>query len=265
MHELTSDELSRYNRHILLPQIGEEGQARLKKAKILVIGTGGLGSPVSLYLTAAGIGTIGLAEFDKVEVHNLQRQVLFTENDIGKSKLERATERLLALNPNLNCIQHPKGITPDNALEIFSQYDVLVEATDNLPTRYLNNDAAVLTQKPLIYGSLLQFEGQVSVFAPHLGGACYRCLFPKMPKAGEVPKASENGVFGALCGTIGSLQAMEAIKLITGVGKPLLNRLLVIDALTMQFRTINIKPDTECPVCGSHSTITEINPSIYRY
>jgi len=263
MYELTADELSRFSRHIILPQIGKEGQTKLKNAKVLIIGTGGLGSPIGLYLASAGVGTIGLAEFDTVELHNLQRQILFTESEVGTSKIQNAANRMRALNSNLTCIQHTEGIKPHNAIEVFSQYDIIIDGTDNFPTRYLNNDAAVLAKKPLVYGSVLQFEGQVSVFAPHLGAPCYRCLFPEAPKMGEVPNCAEAGVFGALCGTVGSLQAMETIKLITGIGKPLLNRLLVIDAFSMQFRTINIKSDPECPVCGSSPTITEIKSENY--
>lgn len=263
MH-LSSEETSRYSRHLLLPQIGAAGQLKLKQAKVLVIGTGGLGSPISLYLAAAGVGTLGLAEFDKVDVHNLQRQILFSDAEVGTPKLGNAIRRLQALNPYLNCIAHAEGIRPENAVELFRQYDVIVDGTDNFPTRYLNNDAAVLAGKPLVYGSVLQFEGQVSVFAPHLGGPCYRCLFPEPPQAGEVPNCAEAGVLGALCGTVGSLQAMEAIKLITDAGKPLLNRLLVIDALSMQFRTINIKADPECPLCGKNPNIRGIDPERYN-
>ncbi len=259
------EELARYSRQIILPEIGREGQQRIRDARVLMIGMGGLGSPVSLYLAAAGVGTLGLAEFDVVEEHNLQRQIIHDHDRIGTPKLESAMDRLRALTPDIELIPHPEGVTVDNAVELFSRYDVIIDGTDNFPTRYLNNDAAKLAKKPLVYGSIFQFEGQVSVFAPHLGGPCYRCLFPKMPEPGTVPNCEQAGVFGALCGVVGSYQAMEALKLITGAGDTLMGRLLVIDALRMRHRTITLKRDRQCPLCGENPTIHSLKATNYEW
>ncbi|MGJ3242663.1 MAG: molybdopterin-synthase adenylyltransferase MoeB [Opitutales bacterium] len=255
--------LSRYSRHIRLPQIGLAGQQRLAEARVLLIGMGGLGSPAALYLAAAGVGTLGLADFDTIEGHNLQRQILHDTPGIGRPKLDSAAEKLQALNPEVTLNRHPAGIAPDNALALLADYDLVVDGSDNFPTRYLVNDACVLAGKPLIYGSLFQFEGQVSVFDPANGAPCYRCLFPQPPEPGTVPNCEEAGVFGALCGVIGSLQAMEAIKLIAGVGASLTGRLLVVDALGMAFRTLTLKKDPGCPCCGHEPTITRLDPEHY--
>lgn len=259
------EELARYSRHIILPEIGREGQERLRAAKVLIIGMGGLGSPAGLYLAAAGVGTLGLADFDTVEAHNLQRQILHDNDRVGTPKLESAMARLRALNPGVILMPHPEGITVENAAEVFSRYDIIVDGTDNFPTRYLNNDAAVLAKRPLVYGSIFRFEGQVSVFAPHLGGPCYRCLFPEMPEPGSVPNCEEAGVLGALPGIVGSYQAMETIKWITGAGTSLMGRLLVMDCLAMTHRTLNLKRDPECPVCGEHPMIRELRADSYEW
>jgi len=262
---MESDQIARYSRQIILPSIGLEGQERLAKSKVLVIGMGGLGSPAALYLTAAGIGTIGLAEFDLVEAHNLQRQILHDDARIGSPKLGSAIARLKALNPKVQLIPHSEGITLENAIPLFSDYDIIVDGTDNFPTRYLNNDAAFFAQKPLIYGSVFQFEGQVSVFDPHREAPCYRCLFPQMPEPGSVPNCDQAGVFGALCGVIGSYQAMEVIKYLTGAGTGLQGRLLVIDALEQLSRTLNLKKDPQCPLCGCDPTITHLDAANYAW
>ncbi|MFT3831533.1 MAG: molybdopterin-synthase adenylyltransferase MoeB [Opitutaceae bacterium] len=262
---LTPAELARYSRHILLPGIGVDGQRKLAAAKVLVVGAGGLGSPAALYLAAAGVGTIGIADFDKVEAHNLQRQILHDTPSIGLPKVESAATRLGAINPHSRIVTHETGVTPANALALFGCYDVIVDGSDNFPTRYLNNDAAVLTRRPLVYGSIFQFEGQVSVFDPGRGAPCYRCLFPEPPPAGSVPNCGEAGVLGALCGTIGSLQALEALKLLLGLGEPLLGRLVVFDALAHRFRTVGVRRDPACPVCGSAPRIRELRPEAYAF
>jgi adenylyltransferase/sulfurtransferase len=262
---LSPAELARYSRHILLPGVGVDGQQKLAAAKVLVVGAGGLGSPAALYLAAAGVGTIGIADFDKVELHNLQRQILHDTTAIGRPKVDSATARLGALNPHVRVVAHPEGITAANALALFSGYDVIVDGTDNFPTRYLNNDAAVLARRPLVYGSIFQFEGQVSVFDPAHGAPCYRCLFPEPPPPGSVPNCGEAGVLGALCGTIGSLQALEAIKLLLGVGEPLHGRLVVFDALVHRFRTLNVRRDPACPVCGPNARIHELRAAEYAF
>ncbi|MBK8475671.1 MAG: molybdopterin-synthase adenylyltransferase MoeB [Opitutaceae bacterium] len=262
---LSPAELARYSRHILLPGVGVEGQQRLAAAKVLVIGAGGLGSPAALYLAAAGIGTLGIADFDKVELHNLQRQILHDTTAVGHPKVASASTRLSALNPHIRVVVHAEGVTAANALALFAGYDVIVDGTDHFPTRYLNNDAAVLTRRPLVYGSIFQFEGQVSVFDPTRGAPCYRCLFPSPPPAGSVPNCGEAGVLGALCGTIGSLQAMEAIKLILGLGEPLHGRLVVFDALGHRFRTLNVRRDPACPLCGTDPQIHELRPERYAF
>lgn len=264
-NKLSSNEIARYSRHIILPEVGVEGQEKLKAARILVIGMGGLGSPSSLYLVAAGVGTLGLAEFDKIEEHNLHRQILHHRADIGKLKIDSAEQELKAINPDCKLILHREGITLDNAIEILSSYDMVVDGSDNLPTRYLVNDAAYFAGIPYIYGSIFKFEGQVSVFDSRAGGPNYRCLFPEMPDPSTVPSCEEAGVFGALCGLIGSLQAMEAIKYYLKIGESLLGRLLVIDALSMNFRTLKLKHDPHCPLSGDHPTITKLEASNYEF
>lgn len=255
--------LARYSRHVRLPEIGVEGQARISAGRVLVVGLGGLGSPAALYLAAAGVGTLGLVDFDNVEEHNLQRQVIHGTSTIGAPKIRSAAARLADLNPLVDLRLHEQAVDAHNAQALFEAYDVIVDGTDNFATRFLNNDAAVLARRPLVYGSVLRFEGQVSVFAPHLGAPCYRCLFPSPPPPGSVPNCAEAGVFGALCGTIGSLQAMEAIKLLAGVGEPLLGRLLVVDALAAAVRSVRVKRDPACPVCGAAPSITSLEPGRY--
>lgn len=262
---VTPDELSRYSRQIILPAIGVEGQERIRAGRVLVIGMGGLGSPVALYLAAGGVGTLGLADFDTVAAHNLQRQVLHDDARVGQPKLESAAARLRALNPGVQLELHAAGVSVDNALSLFEQYDVIVDGTDNFPTRYLNNDAAFLARRPLVYGSVFQFEGQVSVFHPAGGGPCYRCLFPSMPEPGTVPNCEEAGVFGALCGLVGSWQAMEAIKLLATAGTPLQGRLQIIDAFEGTTRAIRLKADPACPLCGQNPSIVALDPANYEW
>ena len=261
---LSPVELARYSRHILLEEIGQSGQEALKASKALIIGAGGLGSPVALYLAAAGIGTIGIAEFDKVELHNLQRQILHGQSDVDRPKIESAAETLAEINPHVKIHFHEKGVQPDNAIELFSQYDIIIDGTDNFATRYLNNDAAYFAKKPLVYGSIFKFEGQASLFAPHQGGPCYRCLFPEPPPPGSVPNCGEAGVMGALCGIIGSIQSMETIKYLTKVGESLIGKLLFIDTKSMNFRTLNLKRDPSCPLCGENPKITSIKAETYQ-
>jgi adenylyltransferase/sulfurtransferase len=263
--ELSPSELARYSRHILLPGVGVTGQQRLAAAKVLVIGLGGLGSPVAMYLAAAGVGTIGLADFDKVELHNLQRQVLHDSSGVGAPKTASAETRLGALNPHIRLVPHTEGVTPANALALFSQYDVIVDGTDSFPARFLNNDAAFLAGRPLVHGSIFQFEGQATVLDPARGAPCYRCLFPEPPPPGTVPNCGEAGVLGALCGTIGSLQALETLKIILGVGEPLHGRLVVFDALAHHFRTVALRRDPHCPLCGANPRIRSIVPEAYQF
>ncbi|MFA5056979.1 MAG: molybdopterin-synthase adenylyltransferase MoeB [Opitutaceae bacterium] len=262
---LSPAELSRYSRHVLLDEVGIEGQRKLAAARVLVVGAGGLGSPAALYLAAAGIGTLGLADLDRVEEHNLQRQILHDTPAIGRPKVESAAQRLTALNPHIRVQLHRDGVTPASAVALFSAYDLIVDGTDNFPTRYLNNDAAFFARRPLVYGSIFKFEGQVSVFDPSRDGPCYRCLFPEPPPPGSVPNCGEAGVFGALCGVIGSLQAMEAIKYLLGIGQPLRGRLLVFDALAQQIRTLNLRRDGQCPLCGSDPRILQIDAAAYDF
>src|SRR5262245_581531 len=255
--ELTNDEIKRYSRHLIMPEVGVEGQRKLKAASVLCIGAGGLGSPVAMYLAAAGVGTLGLVDFDVVDFSNLQRQILHGTPDVGRSKLASAKDRLQALNPNVNIVTHDLAISSENALELFEPYDVIVDGTDNLPTRYLVNDACVLTGKPNAYGSIFRFEGQASVFATK-DGPCYRCLYPEPPPPGLVPSCAEGGVLGVLPGIIGVIQATETIKLILGTGEPLIGRFLIFDALRMKFRELKLRKDPDCPVCGTHPTVTAL-------
>jgi sulfur-carrier protein adenylyltransferase/sulfurtransferase len=262
---LTSDELTRYRRQIILPSFGAEGQEKLKNARALVIGLGGLGSPASIYLVAAGVGTLGLADFDAVDVTNLHRQILHGDSRIGLPKTQSGKETLSALNPACRLIAHPSGIRAENLPELFVDYDIIVDCTDNFPARYMACDAAFLAKKPVVYGSILQYEGQASFFNPSAGSPCYRCIFPEMPEPGTVPSCAQAGVCGALCGIIGSIQAMEAIKFITGIGETLSGRLLVVDAATMSFRSLNIKRDPACPLCSPKATIRNIDAQRYEF
>ena len=255
--ELTTDELARYSRHLILPEVGTEGQRKLKAARVLCVGTGGLGSPLAFYLAAAGIGTLGLVDFDVVDASNLQRQIIHSTKDIGRKKLDSAEEKLKALNPALNVVKHETMLTSANALEILKDYDVIADGTDNFPTRYLVNDACVLLGKPNVYGSIFRFEGQASVFATEQG-PCYRCLYPEPPPPGLVPSCAEGGVLGILPGLVGVIQATETIKLILGNGEPLIGRLLLVDSLAMRFRELKLRKNPDCPVCGAHPTVTKL-------
>jgi adenylyltransferase/sulfurtransferase len=250
-------EVVRYSRNIAVPEVGWDGQQKLREARILLVGAGGLGSPIGLYLAAAGVGTIGVVEFDEVDLSNLQRQVLYGVDDVGRPKLDVALERIRALNPHIEVISHPVRLTSENALEILEPYDIVVDGTDNFPTRYLVNDACVLLGKPYIYGSILRFDGQVSVFGAE-GGPCYRCLFREPPPPGLVPSCAEGGVLGVLPGIIGTHQALETIKLILGVGEPLVGRLLLFDGLTLRWREMRLRKNPNCPACGERPTITHL-------
>jgi adenylyltransferase/sulfurtransferase len=254
---LSSEELQRYSRHLTLPEFGKEGQETLKNASVLLVGAGGLGSPAATYLAAAGVGRIGLVDFDTVEASNLQRQILYGTSDVGRPKLEAASERLQDLNPHVEVERHELRLTSDNALDVIDDYDVVADGTDNFPTRYLVNDACVMTGTPNVYASIFRFEGQVSVFATE-DGPCYRCLYEEPPPPGLVPSCAEGGVLGILPGFIGTLQATEVIKLLTGIGEPLIGRLLMVDALDMNFRTVNVPTNPDCPVCGDDPTVTEL-------
>ena len=255
--ELTHDEVKRYSRHLIMPEVGVEGQRRLKAARVLCVGAGGLGSPAALYLTAAGVGTVGLVDYDVVDASNLQRQVLFSTADVGRPKVEAARDRLRGLNPGANIVVHEMPLKSSNALQIFADYDIIVDGADNFPTRYLVNDACVLLGKPNAYGSIFRFDGQASVFATK-GGPCYRCLYPEPPPPGLVPSCAEGGVLGVLPGIIGTIQAAEAIKLIVGAGDTLIGRLLLFDALKMSFRTLKLRRDPSCPVCGDQPTVKSL-------
>ena len=255
--ELTTADYSRYARHLILPEVGTEGQQKLKAAKVLCVGTGGLGAPLALYLTAAGIGTLGLVDFDVVDESNLQRQIIHSTPDVGRLKVDSAADKLAALNPNTKIVKHNVMLTSANALEIFREYDVIADGTDNFQTRYLVNDACVLTGKPNAYGSIFRFEGQASVFATERG-PCYRCLYPEPPPPGLVPSCAEGGVLGILPGLIGVIQATEVIKLILGVGQPLIGRLLLADALNMKFKELKLRKNPDCPVCGTHPSVTAL-------
>ncbi len=253
--QLSAEELQRYSRHLMMPEVTPDGQRRLKAARVLCIGAGGLGSPAALYLAAAGAGTIGIVDFDDVDLSNLQRQILHGTKDVGRGKLESARDRLSDINPKIDIELHRCRFTSENASQLVAQYDVIVDGSDNFPTRYLSNDVCVFARKPNVYGSVFRFEGQTTVFAPHLGGPCYRCLFPDPPPPDTVPNCAEAGVLGVLPGIIGMLQAIETIKLIVGIGEPLVGRLLYFDALRMKFRELNLRRDPQCPVCGENPTI----------
>ena len=252
---LSAEELQRYSRHLIMPEVTADGQRRLKAARVLCIGAGGLGSPVALYLAAAGVGTIGIVDFDEVDLSNLQRQILHGTKDIGRCKLESARDRLRDINPEIEIELHHCRFSSENASRIVSDYDIIVDGSDNFATRYLSNDVCVFAQKPNVYGSVFRFEGQTTVFAPHLGGPCYRCLFPEPPPPESVPNCAQAGVLGVLPGIIGLLQAIETIKLIVGIGEPLIGRLLYFDALKVKFRELNLRRDARCPVCGENPTI----------
>lgn len=255
---LSNDEIRRYSRHLIMPEVGMTGQHKLKAGSVLLIGTGGLGSPLALYLAAAGIGHIGLVDFDVVDESNLQRQIVHGTSTVGMPKTESAKRRLSDLNPQIEVTTYETQITSANALDLMRPYDVIVDGTDNFPTRYLTNDASVMLGKPNIYGSIFRFEGQVTVFDPKRGGPCYRCLYPEPPPPGLVPSCAEGGVLGVLPGVIGTIQATEAIKLITGIGESLIGRLLLYDALAMRFRELKLRRDPACPMCGDHPTINEL-------
>ena len=256
--ELSNEEISRYSRHLILPEVGMSGQKKLKATKVLCVGTGGLGSPISMYLAAAGIGKIGIVDFDVVDYSNLQRQIIHSTDDVGRPKVDSGKETLNSINPQVEVVVHETMLTSDNAMEIIEQYDIVVDGTDNFPTRYLTNDACVLLNKPNVYGSIFRFEGQASVFAPGLGGPCYRCLYPEPPPPGMVPSCAEGGVLGVLPGIIGCIQATEIIKLALGKGEPLINRLMLYSALDMKFRELKLRRDPKCPICSENPTIKEL-------
>jgi sulfur-carrier protein adenylyltransferase/sulfurtransferase len=264
VEQLSSDQINRYKRHLILEEVGVEGQKKLLNAKVLCIGAGGLGCPISLYLAAAGVGTIGLADVDVVSPSNLQRQVLFGISSVGEDKVKAAAKRLKDLNPDCNVIEHKTIVNSDNVMDLIKDYDIVIDGTDNFPTRYCVGDACVLAKKPNVYGSIFRFEGMITVFAPHLrnpdtgeAGPCYRCMYPEPPEPGSVPSCAEGGVVGVLPGIIGTLQANEVIKLILGVGRPVIGRLVTFSSLDMEFRTFKIRRDPQCPVCGDNPTITE--------
>jgi sulfur-carrier protein adenylyltransferase/sulfurtransferase len=254
---LTNDEVKRYSRHLIMPEVGVDGQRKLKASKVLCIGAGGLGSPVAMYLAAAGVGTLGIVDFDTVDFSNLQRQILHGTPDVGRPKLASAKDKLHALNPEIDIQTHELALSSQNAMQLFEPYDVVVDGTDNFPTRYLVNDACVLLGKPNAYGSIFRFEGQASVFATK-DGPCYRCLYPEPPPPGLVPSCAEGGVLGVLPGLIGVIQATEAVKLVMGIGEPLIGRFLIYDALRMRFRELKLRKDPDCPVCGTHPTVTKL-------
>jgi sulfur-carrier protein adenylyltransferase/sulfurtransferase len=254
---LSKDEILRYSRHLIIPEVGIEGQQKLKAAKVLLVGAGGLGAPLGLYLAAAGVGRIGMVDFDIVDFTNLQRQVIHSTKDVGRKKLDSAAEKMQAINPHVEVVKHEVALSSENALDILKDYDIVVDGTDNFPTRYLVNDACVLLGKPNVYGSIFRFEGQATVFA-YPGGPCYRCLYPEPPPPGLVPSCAEGGVLGILPGTIGLIQATETVKLILGIGEPLVGRLLLYDALGMRFRELKLRKNLECPVCGEHPTVTKL-------
>jgi sulfur-carrier protein adenylyltransferase/sulfurtransferase len=256
--DFSNDEIARYSRHLIMPEVTLDGQKRIKAASVLCIGTGGLGSPIALYLAAAGIGRLGLVDFDVVDFSNLQRQILHGTDDVGRKKLNSARDRIKAINPNVRVDLHDMMFRSENALQVVQDYDIVIDGTDNFPTRYLSNDVCVLTKKPNIYGSIFRFDGQCTVFAPHLGGPCYRCMFPEPPPPGMVPSCAEGGVLGVLPGIIGVMQAIEAIKMIIGIGDSLIGRLVSFDALKLRFKEFKIRKDPSCPICGEHPTIHEL-------
>ncbi len=258
LSSLSNEEIRRYSRHLILPEFGMEGQRKLKQGSVLLIGTGGLGSPLALYLAAAGVGHIGLVDFDIVDESNLQRQIIHGTSTLGIRKTESAKMRLRDLNPHIDIATYETHITSENAFDLMRPYDVIVDGTDNFPTRYLTNDACVMLGKPNVYGSIFRFEGQATVFSPKHGGPCYRCLYPEPPPPGLVPSCAEGGVLGVLPGVIGTIQATEAIKLLTGIGEPLIGRLLLYDALALRFRELKLRRNPDCPVCGDHPTVTEL-------
>ncbi len=256
--QLSNDEVRRYSRHLILPEVGLAGQKKICSTSVLCIGAGGLGSPIAMYLAAAGIGKLGIVDFDNVDYSNLQRQILHTDADVGRPKAQSARETINGINPGVEVVLHNTRITSENALALIRPYDIIVDGTDNFPTRYLTNDACVLLKKPNVYGSIFRFEGQASVFAPHLGGPCYRCLYPEPPPPGMVPSCAEGGVLGVLPGIIGCIQATEILKLALGKGSSLIGRLLLFNALDMKFRELRLRRDPECPICGEHPAITEL-------
>ena len=255
--QLSNEEIARYSRHLIMPEVALEGQKKLKAARVLTIGAGGLGSPLAMYLAAAGIGTLGIVDFDVVDDSNLQRQIIHGTSDLGRPKMESARDRIADINPNVRVEAFEEALTSENALEIFKDFDVVVDGTDNFPTRYLVNDACVLLDKPNVYGSIFRFEGQASVFYAK-EGPCYRCLYPEPPPPGLVPSCAEGGVLGILPGAIGTIQATETVKLILGIGEPLIGRLLLYDALGMRFREMKLRKDPSCPICGENPTVTEL-------
>lgn len=255
--QLTNEEIKRYSRHLIMPEVGVDGQRRLKAGSVLCVGAGGLGSPAAMYLAAAGVGRIGIVDFDVVDYSNLQRQIIHGTSSIGKTKLQSAKERLADINPHIQIDTYETALSSENALELFAPYDVILDGTDNFPTRYLTNDACVLLGKPNAYGSIFRFEGQASVFAAK-DGPCYRCLYPEPPPPGLVPSCAEGGVLGVLPGVIGVIQATETIKLITGIGEPLIGRFMIYDALRMKFRELKLRKDPDCPVCGKNPTVTKL-------
>jgi len=254
---LNAEEIKRYSRHLIMPEVGMDGQRRIKQGSVLCIGAGGLGSPAAMYLAAAGVGRLGIVDFDVVDYSNLQRQLLHTTNDVGRTKLESAKNKINALNPHVQVDTYEEALSSDNAMRLFKGYDVILDGTDNFPTRYLVNDACVLMGIPNAYGSIFRFEGQASVFATK-DGPCYRCLYPEPPPPGLVPSCAEGGVLGVLPGIIGVIQATESLKLLTGIGQPLIGRFLIYDALNMKFRELKLRKDPDCPVCGTHPTVTKL-------
>lgn len=256
--QLNNDEIRRYSRHLILPEVGLAGQKKICSTSVLCIGAGGLGSPITMYLAAAGIGKLGILDFDTVDFSNLQRQIAHGTGDVGRPKTDSAKETINRINPNVEVVLHNTRITSENALEIIGAYDIVVDGTDNFPTRYLTNDACVLLKKPNVYGSIFRFEGQASVFAPHLGGPCYRCLYPEPPPPGMVPSCAEGGVLGVLPGIVGCIQATEILKLALGKGSSLVGRLLLFNALDMKFRELKLRRDPQCPLCGEHPSIKKL-------
>ena len=253
---LSEEQVRRYSRHLILPEIGGSGQRKLLNGKVLLVGAGGLGSPAALYLAAAGVGTLGIVDFDAVDLSNLQRQILHHVRDVGRPKVESAVDTIADLNPDVKVVPYREALNSSNARQIFSEYDVIVNGSDNFPTRYLANDACVFLKKPLVDGSIFKFEGQTTVFLP--GHGCYRCLYPAPPPPGVVPSCAEAGVLGVICGVIASIQGIETIKLLLGLGDPLVGRLVFFDALSMEFRQVKFRRDPDCPVCGDHPTITDL-------